>query len=126
MKPWEAGALTRMPVRIHPVIHAVAQAIMREGWRVTSILRDSPTHRQGIALDCASFEAVRGGYGPRTAQLVWHVAKGVAPDSQFLVLAEPDHIHVNLNRKDIIGVQYPGYDHVWYDPISLQQLRKVS
>lgn len=116
--PWE---MTRPQGKIAADIRQIAEAIMQRGWRVTSILRPTGSHSLGIALDAAPMVMHTGGFGPKTAQLIWNIAKTINPGQRYLALSEPDHVHLQHFDQDILGIQYPGRPHVWYDPITLKE-----
>lgn len=112
-----------------PEVLSAAQAIMRAGWRVTSIVRpDSPTfpgpnHAKGIALDVAPLVGGTGGFGPRTGLMVLAVLKENDPLSRWWVVGESDHFHIQLAHDDRVGVKQPGGRVLWYQPSNEGVLR---
>lgn len=93
---------------IRPEIRELAAAIQHAGWRVTSIYRPTGvTHPHGIALDAAPLVYVRGGFGLKTARLLWQFAHSTVPGACWLAVAEADHIHVQLFHHDSIGINTP-------------------
>lgn len=89
---------------VHPDVIRAAQAVQRAGWRVTSIYRPSGTHKKGISFDAAPMVFAMGGFGPRTAQLVWEVVKAAVPSRKWMANAELDHIHVMLFKEDTLAM----------------------
>lgn len=107
---------------IRPPVLITARAVQDAGWRVSSIIRPQGTHALGISLDVCPMTYHVGGFGPKTAQLLWRVAKEAQPNMYWMALAEPDHIHLQLFSQDILGVQYPGVPRTWYNPITRKQV----
>jgi len=103
----DAIARTIAVGRVSPEIIKAAKTIMAAGWRVTSIYRPSGTHSQGISLDAAPLVFVTGGFGLKTAGLLWRLVKAEQPDKNWLANAEADHIHVQLFSRDALA-----YNHV--------------
>lgn len=93
--------------RVHPLVLDVARHVQRRGWRVSSIYRPGGTHSQGISLDICPMSYVAGGFGPRTALLVWKDIKSAFPQQTWLVNAELDHLHVQMFHVDAIGRNTP-------------------
>jgi len=90
---------------VHPDVLTAAKFISQHGWRVTSIYRPhGVTHPKGIALDMAPMTYVMGGFGPLTARLIHQYLKAAVPSAYWLVVAEADHIHANLAKRDAVGI----------------------
>lgn len=104
---------------LHPCVKAVALAVGAAGWRVSRSLaprESSLSHARGIALDVCPQVWTRGGFGPRTAQLFWLLAKKVAPSVPWFVLSEDDHVHIQIADLDFLGTQLSQQDHFYYTP----------
>lgn len=96
MPPVTTPRRVRLKGFAHPRILQVAKAIMAMGWRVTSIFRPgAPSHSKGVALDAAPLILHAGGFGPETADLVYHMLSDAGfPD--VTVVSEDDHVHIEL------------------------------
>lgn len=91
---------------IDPRVIAAAKGVKDDGWRVTSIYRPNEGHHsQGIAFDIATMEYQRGTYGPRTAKATLKALLAAGHSGPWLVVAEVDHIHIQLNRINAYGWQ---------------------
>jgi hypothetical protein len=102
----DAVARTLAVGRVSPEILTAARTIMAAGWRVTSIYRPSGTHAQGISLDAAPLVFVSGGFGLRTAGLIWRLVKSKQPDVKWLANAELDHVHVQIFNRDALSYNH--------------------
>lgn len=124
-QPWEAP-IVRTPY-IHPAVVHLARVIQAgNAWRVTSIYRpEKGNHGKGIALDTAPMEYQRNNFGPATALRLWEVAHTLYPQLAWLSLAEPDHIHIQLYPKNVLGLQYPAVDNRYWDPFTMQEISNV-
>jgi len=102
----DAMARTIAVGRVSPEIIKAARTIMAAGWRVTSIYRPSGTHSQGISLDAAPLVFVTGGFGLKTAGLLWRLVKAQQPGLSWLANAEADHIHVQIFSRDALSYNH--------------------
>jgi hypothetical protein len=104
-----ASSPTRIVFRghAHPQVVTLARAIQHAGWRVTSVYRPTGNHARGVALDAAPMIMTQGGFGLKTAHLLWQFAKQTVPQSNWLAVAEADHIHVQLFDYDALGINTP-------------------
>jgi len=93
---------------VHPDVITAATAVQAAGWRVTSVYRTEGTHSEGISFDCAPMVFAQGGFGERTAQLVWEVVKRAVPHQKWMANAELDHIHVMLFKEDTLAMNVKG------------------
>lgn len=93
---------------VHPDVIAAAKAVQQAGWRVTSIFRPTGTHKKGISFDTAPMVFTMGGFGLKTAQLVWEVVKTAVPHRTWMSNAEMDHIHVMLWSEDTLAMNTKG------------------
>jgi len=91
---------------VHPIIKRLAEIVPRYGWRVTSLFRPGgPHHERGIAMDIAPMVYTVGGAGPRIATQWWDLLRPYTDGQSLLVVAEPAHLHVQLNAVDLVGAQ---------------------
>jgi hypothetical protein len=108
---------------VHPAVRDVARAIGRLGWKVTSTYRPgAPTHGRGIALDVAPIEPEVGTFHLRTALLMWQVAHHVRPDLAWLAMSERDHVHINIAKRDMYGIQLASEPRRFYDAITHEEI----
>jgi hypothetical protein len=111
----------------NPAVLELARAVQKAGWRVTSIYRPTGvTHPKGIALDVAPLVYVRGGFGLHTARLLLEFAREHVPTQHWLAVAELDHIHLQLNSQDAIGINTTHGTQI-YDPstVSLDEIHRL-
>lgn len=98
MKPASRAVLHKG--RVHPALEAAAHVIMGAGWRVTSIYRpDGSSHRTGRALDAAPLVYQAGGLTEVSAKSIYDLLRRRLPRYRFTVVAETDHVHVELARR---------------------------
>lgn len=80
----------------HPRVLDIARILMSHGWRVTSIYRPgAPSHSKGLALDATPLIYHAGGFGFKTAALVYDLLCSYG-FSDVTVVAEDDHLHIEL------------------------------
>lgn len=102
---------------VDPVILQAARYVQQLGWRVTSIYRPGRgNHRTGRAMDIAPMTYTAGGFGLRTAALVWGLLHRRFPDHRWLAVAELDHVHVQLYDQDCVGENKSGQTHLYQPP----------
>lgn len=83
----------------HQRIIQLAHLMASLGWRVTSVFRpNAPSHSKGRALDVTPMIWHEGGFGPRTAELLYAtLAEHGYPD--VTVVSENDHVHIELAER---------------------------
>lgn len=91
---------------INPIVTAAAHLLQGFGYRIPSIYRpfkDAGAHRLGLALDVAHMHYGFGNYTAREAEKLARLLRKSFPGSEWIVVAEDDHIHAELSDATRFG-----------------------